>query len=108
MLSAPVEVVLGALESARAGRFAEICELFRAAAASAGQSGGPQSGWDADLARQGPITSLGAPQGRLAGLQLAPLAAAEPIAPWEPTGCSSGSSPIWPRCVPRTRPPRVR
>ena len=74
-----------------------------------------EAAWNAELARKGPITSIGAPlteptgtgavvvkvavscedggfaliapvseQGQLAGLQLAPPSAADPIAPWEP------------------------
>jgi uncharacterized protein len=115
MLSAPVEVVLSALESARAGRFAEIRELFAPPLRPLLTPEALEAGWNAELARQGPVDSVGAPvteptgtgavvvkvavscerggfaliapvteQGQLAGLQLAPLAAAEPIAPWEP------------------------
>jgi uncharacterized protein len=115
MLSGPVDVVLSALELARAGRFAEICELFAPPLRPLVTPEALEAGWNAELARQGPITSVGAPlteptgtgvvvvkiavtcehggfaviapvteQGRLAGLQLAPPGAAEPIAPWEP------------------------
>ncbi|HET7295759.1 MAG TPA: hypothetical protein VFI66_01375, partial [Gemmatimonadales bacterium] len=113
MLSAPVDVVLGALEMARAGRFAEICELFAPPLRPLVTPEGLAAGWNAELARQGQVTSVGAPlteptgtgvvvrvavscehggfavvapvteQGQLAGLQLAPPGAAEPIAPWE-------------------------
>jgi hypothetical protein len=115
MLSEPVEVVLSALESARAGRFAEIREQFAPQLRPLLTPEALEAGWNGELARQGPIASVGAPvteptgtgavvvkvpvtcerggfaliapvteQGQLAGLQLAPLAAAEPIAPWEP------------------------
>ncbi len=113
--SAPVEVVLGALELARAGRFPEICELFAPPLRPLVTPEALQAGWDAELTRQGPITSVGGPiieptgtgavvvkvavtcerggfaliapvteQSQLAGLQLAPLGAAEPVARWEP------------------------
>lgn len=115
MLSAPVDAVLSALESARAGRFAEICELFAPPLRPLITAEALEAGWNAALAQQGPITSVGAPlteptgtgavvvkvavscehggfaliapvteQGQLAGLQLAPPGAAEPLAPWEP------------------------
>ncbi len=115
MLSAPVEVVLSALELARAGRFGEVRDLFAPQLRPLVVAEALEAAWNAELARQGAITSVGAPiteptatgavvvkvpvtcehggfavvgpvteQGQLAGLQLAPLAAAEPIAPWEP------------------------
>jgi dienelactone hydrolase len=115
MLSAPVDVVLSALELAQGGRFAEICERFAPPLRPLVTPEALEAGWNAELARQGPVTSVGAPlteptgtgvvlvkvgvtckhggfaviapvteQGQLAGLQLAPPGAAEPIAPWEP------------------------
>lgn len=115
MLGAPAEVVLSALDMAQAGRFAEIHELFAPPLRPLITPEALEAGWKAELARQGPITTVGAPltepsgtgavvvkvpvtcerggfalvapvteQGQLAGLQLAPLSAAEPIAPWEP------------------------
>jgi len=114
-VSAPVDLVLGALEMARGGRFAEICDLFAPPLRPLVTPEGLAAGWNAELARQGPVTSVGVPlteptgtgvvvvkvavscehggfalvapvtdQGQLAGLQLAPPGAAEPIAPWEP------------------------
>ncbi|HJS95781.1 MAG TPA: hypothetical protein VJ741_16070, partial [Solirubrobacteraceae bacterium] len=114
-MSAPVDVVLSALDLARAGRFAEVCELFAPRLRPLVTPEALEAGWNAELGRQGPINSVGAPlteptgtgvvvvkvavtcehggfaliapvteQGQLAGLQLAPLGAAEPIAPWEP------------------------
>jgi hypothetical protein len=115
MLSAPVDVVLSALELARAGRFAEVCELFAPPLRPLVTAETLEAAWKAELARQGPVTSVGPPlteptgtgvvvvkvavacahgafaliapvteDGQLAGLQLAPPGAAEPIAPWEP------------------------
>lgn len=115
MLSAPVDVVLNALELAQAGRFADICELFAPPLRPLVTPEALEAGWNAELGRQGPIISVGAPlteptgtgvvvvkvairsehggfaviapvteHGQLAGLQLAPPGAAEPIAPWEP------------------------
>src|SRR6185312_16519399 len=114
-VSAPVDLVLGALEMARGGRFAEICDLFAPPLRPLVTPEGLAAAWNPELARQGPVTSVGVPlteptgtgvvvvkvavscehggfalvapvtdQGRLAGLQLAPPGAAEPIAPWEP------------------------
>jgi uncharacterized protein len=115
MLSAPGDVVLSALELARADRFAEIPELFAPPLRPLVAPEALEAGWNAELGRQGPVTHVGAPlaeptgtgtvvvkvavrcerggfaviapvtdAGQLAGLQLAPLAAAAPIAPWEP------------------------
>ncbi len=123
MLSAPVEVVLSALELARAHRFAEICELFAPPLRPLVTAEALEAGWNAELSRLGPITSVGAPlteptgtgvvvvkvavtcehggfavvapvtdQGHLAGLQLAPPGAAEPIAPWEPPSYATPGS----------------
>lgn len=123
MLSAPVDVVISALEMARAGRFAEICELFAPALRPLVTPETLEAGWNAELARQGPVTSFGAPlteptgtgvvvvkvavscehggfalvapvteQGQLAGLQLAPPSAAEPIGPWEPAAYADPGS----------------
>ena len=123
MPGAPVDVVLSALELARAGRFAEIRELFAPPLRPLLTPEALEAGWNAELARQGPITSVGAPlseptgtgavvvkvavtcerggfaliapvteQGQLAGLQLAPPGAAEPIAPWEPPAYADPAS----------------
>jgi dienelactone hydrolase len=123
MLGAPVEVVLSALELARAGRFAEVCELFAPPLRPLVTADALEAGWNAELERQGPIISVGAPiieptgtgavvvkvavtcerggfaliapvteQGQLAGLQLAPPAAAEPTAPWEPPAYAAPGS----------------
>jgi uncharacterized protein len=123
MLSAPVEVVLGALEMAQAGRFAEVRDLFAPPLRPLVTPETLEAGWNAELARHGPITAIGAPlteptgtgaavvkvaiscehggfaliapvteQGALAGLQLAPPSAAEPIAPWEPPAYADPAS----------------
>ena len=113
----PVEVALAALELAQAGRFAEIRDLFAPQLQSLVTPEALETGWKAELDRQGQVVSIGgpvsepaaagmivvkvpvvcqsggfaliapvAPDGRLAGLQLAPLGAAAPIAPWEAPG----------------------
>jgi uncharacterized protein len=115
MLSPAVEVTLSALELAQAGRFADVRELFTVQLQPLVVPEALETAWNAELAKQGPITSVGTPQneptptgvtvvkvpvtcegggftlvaavseaGQLAGLQLAPLAASEPVAPWAP------------------------
>ncbi len=123
MLSAPAEVVIGALELAQGGHFAEVRDLFAPSLQPLVAPEALEAAWNAELARQGAITSVGAPlaeptatgavvvkvavtcehggfavvgsvteQGQLAGLQLAPPAAAEPIAPWEPPAYADAGS----------------
>jgi hypothetical protein len=82
MLSARVEVVLSALESARAGRFAEICDLFAPPLRPLITPKGLEAGWEAELARQGPVTSIGAPLTEPTGSGA--VVVKVPIAPWEP------------------------
>ena len=115
MPSTPEHVTLTALELAQAERFAEIRELFVPQLQVMVVPDALKAGWDATLAEQGPIASIGAPltepasagvvvvrvpvtcergaftlvasvseNGRLAGLQLAPPTAAEPVSPWQP------------------------
>jgi hypothetical protein len=60
MLSAPVDVVLSALELARAGRFAEISVLFAPRLRALMSPEALETGWNAEIARQAPITSTGA------------------------------------------------
>jgi uncharacterized protein len=117
MLSAPVQTTLTALEMAQARRFTEIRDLFAPEPQTLVVPDALKTGWEAELGRQRPITSIGAPlteptrtgivmvkvpiscerggftlvatlneEGQLAGMQLAPPSAAEPIAPWEPPG----------------------
>ncbi len=61
MPSAPVETVLSALESAQAGRFAEVRDLFAPSLRPLVTPEALEAGWNAELARQGAITSVGAP-----------------------------------------------
>jgi uncharacterized protein len=127
MPTAPEHSVLTALEFARAGRFAEVSELFAPPLRPLVVPDALQNAWDAELDKQGAIASVGAPvrepgpgpgpggsvvlkipvtcerggfaliapvdaEGRLGGLQLAPLSAAAPIAPWEPPGYADPAS----------------
>ena len=123
MLTAPEQGVLTALELAQSQRFAEIPELFAAAVRAMVVPEALEAGWNAQLDRQGPVVSVGAPvrepgpggsvvvklpvtcerggfaviapvdaEGRLGGLQLAPLSAAAPIAPWEAPGYADPAS----------------
>lgn len=113
-MSQPVELALSALELARAGRFSEIRDLFAPQLQPLVVPEVLATAWSAELERQGPVASIGAPVsepgagdmvvvkvpvtcqtggftliapvtagGLLAGLQLAPLSAAAPVAPWE-------------------------
>jgi hypothetical protein len=61
MLGAPVDVVLSALELARAGRFAEVRDLFAPSLQPLVTAETLEAAWNAELARHGPITSVGAP-----------------------------------------------
>jgi uncharacterized protein len=123
MPTVPEHSVLTALELARAGRFAEVTELFAPPLRPLVVPESLQVAWHAELNRQGAITSVGAParepgpggsmvvkipvacerggfaliapvdaEGRLGGLQLAPLSAAAPIAPCEPPGYADPES----------------
>ncbi|HTP21014.1 MAG TPA: alpha/beta fold hydrolase [Solirubrobacteraceae bacterium] len=115
MSTTPVQTTLNVLELAQAGRFAEIHELLAPTLQAMAPPQALKASWDAELGRQGAVTSIGQPvcepanagvvvvkvpvaserggfalvaavteEGRLAGLQIAPPGAAEPIAPWEP------------------------
>ncbi len=119
----PAEVVLEALELARAGSFAAIRDLFAPQLQSHVVPEALAEAWEAELQRQGEITTVGtavvepvppagmlvklpvtcrhggftivgtvADDGRLLGLQLAPLGAAEPIAPWQPPSYADPAS----------------
>jgi hypothetical protein len=61
IVRAPVETVLSALESAQAGRFAEVRDLFAPSLQPLVTPDTLEAGWNAALARHGPITSVGAP-----------------------------------------------
>jgi dienelactone hydrolase len=111
----PAETSLTVLELARAGRFAEIRDLFAPNLRALVSAAVLQAAWDAELARRGAVCAIGRPAsepahggvvvvrvpvscergeltlvasvteaGELAGLQLAPAGAAEPVAAWEP------------------------
>jgi dienelactone hydrolase len=115
MPSGSEQTALHALQLARAGRFAEIAELFAPPLRPMVVPAALEAAWNAELGKQGAVTSVGTPvnepgpaasavvkvpvtcerggfaliapvdpEGRLGGLQLAPLSAAEPIAAWEP------------------------
>ena len=52
---------LAVLDLARAGRFDEIRELFAASLRPMVTAAALQAAWDAELARAGPVVSVGAP-----------------------------------------------
>ncbi len=110
----PEQTVLTVLELARAGRFAEIREMFAPQLRALVAPEALETAWMAGLAKEGAIASVGAPlseagpagaliiklpvtcerggfaliatvsaERQLSGLQLAPLSAAAPIAPWQ-------------------------
>ncbi len=115
MATPPEQIALTVLELARAGRFAEVRDLLAPQLRDLVTPEALETAWKAELDKQGPVTSVGAPvidpgaggsvvvklpvtcerggfaliapvsaEGQLIGLQLAPLSAAAPIAPWEP------------------------
>jgi dienelactone hydrolase len=61
MLTTPPDTALTALELARAGRFAEIRDLFAPQLQAMVPPEALRAGWEAELERQGPITSIGVP-----------------------------------------------
>lgn len=114
MLGSPVVTARAVLELAQAGRFVEICDLFAPQLRAMVSAEVLRVAWEAEVARLGPLSSVGQPvseparagiivvkapvsyergelalvvsvteAGQLAGLQLAPASAVEPIAPWE-------------------------
>jgi hypothetical protein len=64
---APEQAGLTAVEMARAGRFADICDLFAPQLRSLVSADTLQAGWDSEVARLGPITSVGTPVTEPAG-----------------------------------------
>ena len=61
MLSAPVPAALTVLEMARAGRFAEIRDLFSPQLRSMVPAEALQAAWDAELRQRGQVRSVGTP-----------------------------------------------
>ncbi len=57
----PVPTGLAALEMAQAGRFAEIRDMFAPKLRAMVTAESLQAAWTAELGRQGPVTSVGAP-----------------------------------------------
>ncbi len=67
MPTVPEQTALTALELARAGRFAEVRELFVPQLRSMVVPEALQTAWTAELDRQGAVTSVGAALGEPAG-----------------------------------------
>lgn len=114
MESLGLQTAVNVVSLAREGRFREICDLFSPALRPLVSADLLQEAWDAEVGRQGAIVAVGNPLsdegaggvlvkvpvacehggltvvvsvthgGQLAGLQLAPPSAAEPVAPWQP------------------------
>jgi hypothetical protein len=82
MATTPAATSLAVLELAQKGRFAQIREMFAPQLRPMLTTETIQAAWAAELAVVISVTEAG----RLAGIQLAPASAAEPIAPWEPPG----------------------
>ena len=61
MATTPVQTTLTALELARAGRFAEIRDLFAPQLQAMVPPEALKSAWEAELGRQGAVSSVGAP-----------------------------------------------
>jgi uncharacterized protein len=64
---APEQAGLTAVDMARAGRFADICEMFAPQLRSLVSPGTLQAGWDSQAGRLGAITSVGAAVTEAAG-----------------------------------------
>ncbi|HKT01382.1 MAG TPA: alpha/beta hydrolase [Rugosimonospora sp.] len=111
----PVAIGMSVLDLVEAGRFAEVRDMFAPNLRPLVTPESLQAAWTAELARRGPLTTVGAPvsepagpgstlvkipvafahgqasvlvavsdAGWLAGIQLAPAAAAQPTQPWQP------------------------
>ncbi len=61
MLTTPVQTTLSALDLARAGRFAEIRDLFAPQLQALVPPEALKAAWEAELGRQGAVASVGAP-----------------------------------------------
>lgn len=114
MPTSPEQTVLTALALARDGRFAEVRDMLAPQLQPLVAPEALKTAWDAELAKEGPVASVGAPigepgpggvvvkvpvicerggftliapvspEGQLGGLQLAPLSAAAPTPVWQP------------------------
>jgi hypothetical protein len=115
MAQAPQAIALDIIRLAQAGQFDQICERFSPQLRTVVSSEVLQAGWSSEIARDGQVTSIGAPvsdpthggattvripvtceraaftllvtitdSDQLAGLQIAPISAAAPTAPWQP------------------------
>ena len=114
MLPTPIQVSLSVLELAQHGRFEELRDRFAPPLRPMVTADSLEAAWAAAIARLGPVASVGAPAsesssgvvvvkvpvhcergdltlvvsvtaaGELAGIQLAPPEALEPVAAWEP------------------------
>ena len=61
MPTTPVQATINALELAQAGRFAELRDLFAPPLRAMVAPEALQAAWEAELSRQGAVTSIGAP-----------------------------------------------
>jgi uncharacterized protein len=61
MLTTPVQTTLSALDLARAGRFAEIRDMFAPQLQAMVPPEALKAAWEAELGRQGAVASVGAP-----------------------------------------------
>jgi uncharacterized protein len=59
MATTPAQTTLTALELARAGRFAEVRDLFAPQVRAMAPPASLKSAWDAELGRQGAVSSVG-------------------------------------------------
>jgi len=64
----PVPAGLAVLDMAQAGQFAEIRELFAPQLRAMVTAGALQAAWSAEIARQGPVRSVGTPVSEPAGM----------------------------------------
>lgn len=67
MLASPVATGLAVLDMTQAGRFADIRELYAPKLRAMVAAGALQAAWEAELARQGPVSFVGAPVSEPAG-----------------------------------------
>ncbi len=67
MRTTPAATGLAVLDMAQAGRFADIRELYPPQLRAMVAAGALQAAWEAELARRGPVSSVGAPVTEPAG-----------------------------------------